>query len=202
MMTSFVYTIRFPPRGACLAPAPLPLLLLSVCLNESLNRKDVIDMRRLLVLPALAIVLVSSCRGPEPLPLSTDTAEIKKPLIGAMDLDFYFDNPIWRGPISGDINGWIEFTSVEGYGQGGAWHFAETWQIKEYNPVTEEVGPVLLEGTDAGVVSPNSEYRMNGVVTHATGDWTRVIGRNIHASGKITWIGDDPETAPGTFRIN
>ena len=160
-------------------------------------------MRRLLVLPALAIALLLACRGPEPLPLSPpETAELKKPLIGTMALVFHFDNPIWRGPISGDIDGWIEFTSVGGWARGKAWLFAETWEIKAYDPGTEEIGPVLLSGTDEGVVSPNSDYRMNGVVTYAADGWTHLLGRNVHASGYITWIGEDPETAPGEFRIN
>jgi len=147
-------------------------------------------MRRLLVLPALAIALMLMLPG---------TAEVKVPIKGAMALNFHMMNPIWRGHISGELNGWIEFTSLEGYGK-KAWHFGETWEIKD-----GEGGTVLLSGTDEGVVSPDSKYRMNGVVTYAAEGWTHLLGRNVHASGYITWDSVDPTlpvTAPGTFRIN
>ena len=114
-----------------------------------------------------------------------------------MELDFFWDNPIWRGTISGDISGQIFFSNIGDKESGKAYHFSETWEIKDGDTV-------LLSGTDEGVVSPDSKYRMNGVVTYAAGEWAYSLGRNIHASGYITW---DPDTgalltAPGEFRIN
>ena len=79
--------------------------------------------------------------------------------------------------------------------------FAEVWLISS----DKKGKKMLLTGTDEGVVSPNSEYRMNGVVTGAAPQWSHLIGRTIHASGYITWDPDIPGlplTAPGTFRIN
>jgi len=131
------------------------------------------------------------------------TAQTDPPLVGQVELDFYEDNPIWRGPINGDLDGWwIEFTSVEGFARGMVWHFGETWEIKD-----GENGPMLLAGTDSGIISPdpNTKYVMNGIVTHAAPLWSHLIGRNVHASGYVTWDPDDPTlpvTAPGTFRIN
>lgn len=150
-------------------------------------------MRRLIVLLALAFTLMLLLAG---------TAPAEEPLRGQVELDFYEDNPIWRGTITGDISGKISFSNV-GTGKRGNQEpgktipFAETWLI------TDKKGRMLLTGTDEGVVSPNSEYRMNGVVTDAAPKWSHLIGRNIHASGYITWDPTGwPLTAPGTFRIN
>jgi hypothetical protein len=141
------------------------------------------------MLPIVALALAAS--GP--------------PLTGQMELDFYEDNPIWRGSITGDISGYIFFSNV-GTGKRGeqepgmTFPFSETWLIS-----TDKKGKkMLLTGTDEGVVSPNSEYRMNGVVTDAAPEWSHLIGRNVHISGYITWdpVTGAPLTAPGTFRIN
>jgi hypothetical protein len=145
-------------------------------------------MSKLVVLPALAFALLLMLPG---------TAQVDSTINCQMELDFYFDNPIWRGTISGGISGEIYFSNIGDKESGMAYHFAETWVIKD-------VDTVLLSGTDEGVVGPNSKYRMNGVVTYAAGQWAHLLGRNIHASGYITWDPDTgaPLTAPGTFRVN
>ena len=147
-------------------------------------------MRKLIVLPALAFALMLMVPG---------TAQTDPPLFCQGVSDFYPVNPFWRGNIAGDIDGWMEVTSVEGWDQGKTFHFEETWVIK-----TEEGGAVFLAGTDGGVVSPNSDYRANGVVTEAGPGYEHLIGRTVHMSGYITWDPDTgaPLTAPGTFRIN
>jgi len=150
-------------------------------------------MKRFIVFPALALTLMLLLPG---------AAQVQAPLRGQMELDFYEDNPIWRGTITGDISGNMFFTNV-GTGKRGnqepgmTIHFAEIWLI------TDEYGNMLLTGTDEGVVSPNSEYRMNGVVTDAAPEWAHLIGRTVHMSGYITWDATGwPLTAPGTFRVN
>jgi hypothetical protein len=161
---------------------------------ESIDQREVKDMKSLIVLPILAFTLLL---------LQTGTAQADQPLTGQMELDFYLDNPIWRGTITGDISGNMFFTNV-GTGKRGeqepgkTLHFAEIWKI------TDESGSMLLTGTDEGVVSSNNKYRMNGEVTDAAPEWSHLVGRNVHMSGYITW---DPETglpltAPGTFRVN
>ncbi len=131
-------------------------------------------------------------------------AQAKKPLIGSMELNFYLENPIWRGTIAGDISGKMFFTNV-GTGKQGdqtpgmTIHFSEIWLI------TDEEGNMLLTGTDEGVVSlDGSEYRMNGVVTDAAPQWQHLICRNVHMSGSITWDPETglPATAPGVLQIN
>jgi hypothetical protein len=168
------------------------LVSLFVSVNLS-NRKDVIDMRRLIFLRVLAFTLMLLLAG---------TTQAESPLIGQMELDFYLDNPIWRGSITGDIAGEIFFTNV-GTGKRGNQEPGNTLTFSEVWLITDEQGNMLLTGTDEGVVSPNSEYRMNGVVTDAAPQWSHLIGRNVHASGYITWDPTGlPVTAPGTFRIN
>jgi len=152
-------------------------------------------MRKLIALPALAFALMLLVPG---------TAQVQAPLSGQMEQNFYEDNPIWRGTITGDISGYIFFTNV-GTGKRGEQEpgktipFAEVWLISS----DKHGKKMLLTGTDEGVVSPNSEYRMNGVVTEAGAGYEHLIGRTVHISGYITWDPTGwPLTAPGTFRIN
>ncbi|MDH3216234.1 MAG: hypothetical protein OEN01_08075 [Candidatus Krumholzibacteria bacterium] len=127
------------------------------------------------------------------------------PLTCPMEVNFYEDNPIWRGTVTGDISGYIFFTNI-GTGKRGDQEpgmtlpFAEVWLISS----DKKGKKMILTGTDEGVVSPNSDYRMNGLVTDAAPEWSHLIGRQAHASGYITWDPDTgmPLTAPGTFKIN
>jgi len=146
------------------------------------------DMKKLIALPALAFALLL---------LIPVTAQVESTLNCEMELNYSPTNPVWRGTISGDISGEIYFSNIGGKETGMAYHFSETWEIRDGDTV-------LLSGTDEGVVSPNSDYRMNGVVTYAAPQWAHLLGRNIHASGYITWdpTTGAPLTAPGTFRIN
>jgi hypothetical protein len=118
-----------------------------------------------------------------------------------MTLEFYGVNPIWRGTVSGDINGYMDFTNI-GTGKSGnqapghTIHFGEIWQIWSDD--------FLLRGTDKGVVTlANSKYRMNGIVTEAEGTWAHLVGHRVHMSGTITWDPDSgaPLTAPGIFQV-
>jgi hypothetical protein len=136
-----------------------------------------------------------------------------EPLRGTMDLTF---NLAWSGPSEtihewngsitiGDDVYFMEFFNI-GTGKQGdqdpgmTLHFGEIWKIWE----DEERDNLLLNGTDEGVVSlANSEYRMNGVVTVAYGDFVIWEGRNVHMSGIIEWYPfGAPHFAPGIFRIN
>ena len=161
--------------------------------------REVKEIKRLIVLLALALAFTL---------VAVPTVTAITPLIGAMELNFYLDNPVWRGTITGDISGKMYFTNI-GTGKpfdselrGNAIFFGEIWLI------TDEQENMLLTGTDKGVVSlDGSEYRMNGVVTDAASEWSHLIGRNVHMSGYITWqehpeFGIIPATAPGTFRVN
>ncbi len=165
----------------------------SVQILESVYWKEVKDMRRFVVLPALALTLILLLPG---------TAPAEEPLIGQMELDFYLDNPVWRGNITGDISGNMFFTNV-GPGRRGVEERGMTLSFEEVWLITDEYGNMLLTGTDEGVVSANSKYRMNGVVTGAAPEWSYLIGRAVHMSGYITWDPTGlPLTAPGTFRVN
>ena len=149
-------------------------------------------------------------------------AQAKMPLVGTMDLTFnlaWLDVgpsetvPEWEGTITIDGDEYfMEFFNI-GTGKQGdqipgkTLHFGEIWKIWD----DEEHSNLLLMGTDEGVVSlANSEYRMNGVVEEANGDFKIWQNRNVHMSGDITWqvvVTPEgpvvaPETAPGVFRIN
>lgn len=100
--------------------------------------------------------------------------------------------------------------------------FGEIWAIYEMDgdefPEIPEADPdawavwlpknnpkCVMWGYDAGLTNfANSKYRMNGVVTYATGEFAEWEGRKVHMSGFIVWYpdGGPPHYAPGTFRIN
>jgi hypothetical protein len=157
--------------------------------------REVKDVKKLIILLALALAFT--------LVLVPAVSAIK-PLRGAMELDFYPVNPIWRGTITGDISGKMYFTNV-GTGKRGDQDPGKTIHFEEIWLITDEEDNMLLTGTDKGVVSlDGSEYRMNGVITDASEEYAHLIGRNVHMSGYITWDPDTglPATAPGTFRVN
>ena len=124
-----------------------------------------------------------------------------EPLRGEMELGFTGPtNPLWTGTISGDINGDMFFYAMDSKDVGQVHHFWEVWNI-----TTDDGDLIIIEGIDKGVVSwKNDKYRMNGVVTEATGNWEYLEGRKVHMSGYITFDPDTgfPATAPGTFRVN
>lgn len=146
-------------------------------------------MRRLIVLLVLAFTLVL---------VPAVSAQPMKPLRGEMELFFTGPaNPLWTGTISGDINGDMYFYATGSKDVGQVHHFWEVWNITT-------VGGDLI-GTDKGVVSwKNGKYRMNGIVTEATGNWAYLEGHRVHMSGYITFDPDTglPATAPGTFQVN
>lgn len=151
-------------------------------------------MKKLIAIPALNITLIVMLLG---------AVSAQAPLEGAMELDFYPENPIWRGTITGDITGNMYFTNV-GPGRRGEELRGQTISFEEVWLITDAEDNMILAGTDEGIVSPNSKYRMNGVVTEAAPAYSHLVGRTVHMSGYITWDPDTgaPLTAPGTFRIN
>jgi hypothetical protein len=142
----------------------------------------------------------------------TTTTLAKKPaakLVGTMDLDFMFTNPIWVGTV--DLEGYgvygIRFNNLGGKDVGNTSHFIEYFEIYDLLPPNT----VYLGASDFGVVSlANSKYRMNGEIEVATEPFEMWLGRHVHMSGVITWQTLEtpdgpvtvPKTAPGILRIN
>ena len=140
---------------------------------------------------------------------STLAKKLAANLIGTMELDFMFVNPVWVGTV--DLEGYgvygIRFENLGGRDAGQASHFVENCEIYDLlSPTT-----IYLGISDFGVVSmANSKYRMNGEIDVATGEFGEWLGRHVHMSGIITWqnLGTveepiiAPDTAPGTLRIN
>lgn len=115
----------------------------------------------------------------------------------------------WEGPVSGDIDGWIEWwIDVESW---TAWdeilaeeplpnasHYTVIARIYEY-----EDGPLLLETLEHGTTTlANTTWRANGVVTKASQEFASWIGRNVHESGEFTMGPMGPVEGTSDFRIN
>ena len=175
------------------------------------------------LIAALSLVAAPVSAGPD------------KPISGEMELHFNlgFGNEVapcpvsaraWAVPLDGITHG-IAFFPTGEKNVGKVHHFTEVWEV--YDPpfdfmgglLTEcSPGEIVLSGTDAGVSSPNSKYRMNGTVEEAFAAFAQWDGRRVHMSGDITWQDIDvpnpdpdvgglititvPETAAGYFRIN
>lgn len=175
--------------------------------------------RRILLVVALiaALSLVAA-------PVS---AGADKPISGDMELYFNlgFGNPeapcpdiTWAGTVElMGITYGIAFFPTGEKNVGKVHHFTEVWEVYDTpfdftgGVLTEcSPGEIVLSGTDAGVSSPNSKFRMNGTVEEAFAPFAQWEGRHVHMSGDITWmeiIVDEetitvPATAPGFFRIN
>ncbi|MEJ2195641.1 MAG: hypothetical protein P8X73_12395 [Ignavibacteriaceae bacterium] len=111
----------------------------------------------------------------------------------------------WEGPISGDINGviqwWMDIGTKVNTGQ--ASHYVDRFVI-----LNNEKTVLLLAGDEAGTTTArqgkNSNWRTNGIVTDAAVAYEDWIGRENHAEGHFTWtiVGVLPEHGYGTFRIN
>jgi len=137
----------------------------------------------------------------------------KKPapaLRGTTEYDFVALNGIvdaegrllcWEGPISGDINGVIQWWMPPGTITGQVNHFVARWEIWDG-------GVLLLAGDEAGTTTirhgKNSVWRANGIVTEASPEFEDWIGRQVHDGGHFTWVipGVLPDYGWGIFRIN
>jgi hypothetical protein len=144
-----------------------------------------------------------------------DVVSAKKPapsLTGATEYDYAghlleYDPEgrllVWRGTISGDINGVMLWWMVVPYKEvGQTTHYTIRWEIWNFGETV-----LLLAGDEAGSTTvrhyKNSIWRANGKVTEASGDFTDWIGRQIHDGGDVDW-GIPPvlPSGEGTFRIN
>lgn len=108
----------------------------------------------------------------------------------------------WKGTISGDIEGVIEWWMVvpfEVTGQVTLW--TDRWEI--WNPAETEL---LLAGEEAGTTTAhegkNGIWRGTGVVTEASREFEAWIGRPTHDGGEFTWAAPGlPDKGVGTFRV-
>lgn len=110
---------------------------------------------------------------------------------------------VWEGTISGDIEGVIKWWSMlnEMLFTGQASHYEQRFKIWNAN---EEL---LLVGDDAGTTTArhekNSNWRANGTIILAYGDFADYFGRQAHSAGHFTWVAPEfPYEGTGTFRVN
>jgi len=147
--------------------------------------KQIKHVKRLIVLLALALAftLVS---------VPAFSAQPNKPLRCEMswDIDYTIFPVGWRGTVWGDINGDITVTLVD-----ARWtphdkteHWIETWVI--------ETASGEIWGEEEGAASmANGKGNARGRITHATGDWTHLIGCIFHWSctAEMTDPGPPPD---------
>jgi hypothetical protein len=113
----------------------------------------------------------------------------------------------WEGPISGDIEGVIQWwivlpTSITGQ----ASHYVDRFEIYDKDPIDDDA-VLLLAGDEAGTTTArhgkNSNWRTNGTVTEVGPGFEDWLGRKEHAEGHFTWAEPGlPDEGYGTFRIN
>jgi hypothetical protein len=109
----------------------------------------------------------------------------------------------WEGPISGDIEGVIQWWA-DGPSTitGQASHY--TLRVEIWNAAKTAL---LLVGDESGSTTvrhgKNSVWRTNGIVTEAYGAFEPWMGRQIHESGRFTWAAPGlPDRGESTFRVN
>ena len=103
-----------------------------------------------------------------------------KPIRCQMQFQLDWDNYIWVGTVSGDIEGSIIVTPSSASFPGSTEHFLETWVI------TTQDG--TIEGYDEGVWSFKTfKVRTNGRVTRATDPaWADLVGCKVHFMGSTS----------------
>ena len=107
----------------------------------------------------------------------------------------------WEGPISGDINGVIQWWMVLPFKETGqASHYIERWKILDGD------GEVLLVGDEKGTTTichgKNTTWRANGIVIDASKEYEHYIGSQTHNSGDVIWAAlDVPSHGTGKMRI-
>jgi len=115
--------------------------------------------------------------------------QAKKPLYCEKWMDMYLDEPICRGPISGDIDGWFVIYRLDPpYEEttGQVTHYRQRWEIWEDDTMT---GTPFMSGTHK-VVANNLklEWVAKGLVeyvddTYEGGRYADLLGCNWHAQG-------------------
>jgi hypothetical protein len=156
--------------------------------------------KRILVTMLLVLVLVLMTIG---------IAQAKDPLRCTIDYTFLGQEVdgrfvSWVATISGDINGTVYYFASGSPMRftGQASHYADSWEIVDGD------GNVIMAGTDQTGSSTirhgkNSNWRTNGVVTEAYGDYADWVGRQVHQSGHFTWAAPGlPKDGTGIFRVN
>ncbi len=167
----------------------------------SIGSIPVLGLALLLVLGT--VLAGGAAQAKKPAPSLTGTTEyIFVGLDGIVDAE---GRPlVWEGPISGDIEGiirWYAAGPMSATGQ--ASHYVDRFEI--WNVAETEL---LLAGDEAGTTTArhgkNSNWRTNGTVTEAYGEFEGWLGRKNHAEGHFTWVipGILPLEGVGTFRIN
>lgn len=175
--------------------------------------------RKLLLLLAIVVALVAALATP---------ATAKAPLRATTSHDFMANYGFvrvtpdnlqilgWQGPISGDINGCIEWWFDLEPGMiitGQASHYDLTVEVHEgacpENGKAPATSQVILAADGSGTTTDrhmkNSNWRSNGIVTVAEGEYASWLGRHVHESGHFEWDdADPPNPLQGTsdFRIN
>jgi hypothetical protein len=109
---------------------------------------------------------------------------------------------VWEGPISGDIEGviqwWIDMDAITR--TGAVSHYDDRWVILDGD------GKPLLAGEESGSTTAHegkdSIWRTNGTVTFAAPEFEDWIGRQNHAGGNAVFPPSELPSGEGTFRIN
>ena len=160
-------------------------------------------MKKLIFLPStLALILALVPAGMAKKPAPSLTVTTKYDFVG--HLGEVVDGRLlaWVGTISGDIEGVIKWwmvlpTSLTGQAN----HYEDRFEI------FDSTGALILAGDEAGTTTArhgkNSNWRTNGTVTEAYGEFEVWLGRKEHAEGHFTWASPGvPLEGYGTLRIN
>ena len=166
---------------------------------------------RLLVLALLAVVALL------PVGLAQSKGPVRSETTHTPGTGFEYPMlEAWEGPITGDIDGWIEWwIDVETW---TAWPSVSTGQlppnashytheVRIYNQ-EEEPRILILKTTEHGTTTmANTSWRANGEVVFANPEFLPdglpdLVGRRVHESGRFTVGPTGPIDGTSIFRIN
>ena len=153
---------------------------------------------------ALILAIVPAGLAKKPAPSLRCTTEYD--FVGYLEIvDGEGRTLVWEGPISGDIEGviqwWIDLDAITR--KGAVSHYDCRWVILESD---EDGAAVLLAGEESGSTTAHegkdSIWRTNGTVIEASEEFEDWIGRQNHADGNAEFPPGLPPSGSGTFRVN
>ena len=162
-------------------------------------KKSICLLLTLVVVAALVPVGMAAAKKPEPKLKGITEYDMVAPPYGPLMVDGGGRVLVWEGPISGDIEGVIQWWMGSVTYTGSVAHYDDRCVI------LDEDGNMLLEVLESGSTTYRDGmdpiWRTNGVVTDASGDYTDWIGRQTHADGDAK-LQETPPCGMGTFRVN
>ena len=160
---------------------------------------EVYKVKKLILVLVILVLLLALVPGvaqaKKPFRATTEHVFVGPPTDISWQGTIYLEDGAELGTITWFEDPFMRFT-------GQASHWANDWEI------VDESGELKMSGFSSGSTTArhgkNSNWRSNGTVLEAYGDFDGWQGRNVHESGNFEWslTGPFPSHGESIFRVN